>query len=112
MDSEQELNRTASSSDIDDRTLHEIYLQPFLKSIMAGVGSIMCSYSTSSLPIFVVLSPLCFSYFPVDAINGTFACENDKLMNDLIKRECGFQGCEYLSMFKNYPLTSHVVQLL
>jgi beta-glucosidase-like glycosyl hydrolase len=36
------------SSDIDDRTLHEIYAQPFLKSIMAGVGSIMCSYSTLS----------------------------------------------------------------
>ena len=41
-----------SSSDIDDRTLHEIYAQPFLKSIMAGVGSIMCSYSTLSFPSF------------------------------------------------------------
>ena len=46
--SEQEHNRTQSSSDIDDRTIHEIYSQPFLKSIMAGVGSIMCSYSALS----------------------------------------------------------------
>ena len=33
------------SSNVDDRTEHEIYTQPFLKSIMAGVASIMCSYS-------------------------------------------------------------------
>ena len=46
--SEQETDRTTYSSDIDDRTLHEIYAHPFLKSVMAGVGSIMCSYSTSS----------------------------------------------------------------
>ncbi|KAF8200297.1 glycoside hydrolase family 3 protein [Pholiota molesta] len=42
---EQEHDRTTSSSDIDDRTMHEIYAHPFLKSVMAGVGSMMCSYS-------------------------------------------------------------------
>jgi len=44
-DSEQEHFRTLSSSNVDDRTQHEIYMQPFLRSIMAGVTSIMCSYS-------------------------------------------------------------------
>jgi hypothetical protein len=44
--SEQEYKRTMESSDIDDRTMHEIYAHPFLKSVMAGVGSMMCSYST------------------------------------------------------------------
>ena len=43
--SEQEHSRTTSTSEIDDRTMHEIYAHPFLRSIMAGVGSIMCSYS-------------------------------------------------------------------
>lgn len=38
---------------------------------MAGVGSMMCSYN---------------------ALNGTYACGNDKVMNDIIKREYGFQG--------------------
>ena len=101
MDSEQELNRTASSSDIDDRTLHEIYLQPFLKSIMAGVGSIMCSYSTSSFSLPEVFSLSFYdsfsllTCFSIDLLNGTYACENDKVMNDIIKREFGFQGCEY-----------------
>ncbi|KAF9476635.1 glycoside hydrolase family 3 protein [Pholiota conissans] len=68
---EQEHDRTTSSSDIDDRTMHEIYAHPFLKSIMAGVGSLMCSYNL---------------------LNGTYACENDKVLNDIIKREYGFQG--------------------
>ena len=43
--SDQELNRTASSSNVDDRTQHEIYAHPFLRSVMAGVASVMCSYS-------------------------------------------------------------------
>jgi beta-glucosidase-like glycosyl hydrolase len=31
---------------------------------------------------------------PLDLINNTYACENDKLMNDVLKREFGFQGRE------------------
>ncbi|KAK2459326.1 hypothetical protein APHAL10511_008657, partial [Amanita phalloides] len=42
-----------------------------MKSIMAGLTSIMCSYNQ---------------------INNTYACENDKVMNDIVKREFGFQG--------------------
>ncbi|CAA7264064.1 unnamed protein product [Cyclocybe aegerita] len=68
---EQENKRLMSSSNIDDRTLHEIYTHPFLKSVMAGVGSVMCSYN---------------------GLNGTFACENDKVLNDILKREYGFQS--------------------
>ncbi|KAJ7906290.1 glycoside hydrolase family 3 protein [Mycena leptocephala] len=71
INNEQEHFRTQESSDVDDRTQHEIYAHPFLRSIMAGVTSIMCSYNL---------------------INGTYACENDKIMNDIIKREFGFQG--------------------
>ncbi|KAK7018629.1 glycoside hydrolase family 3 protein [Favolaschia claudopus] len=71
INNEQEHFRTQESSDVDDRTQHEIYAHPFLRSIMAGVASIMCSYNL---------------------INGTYACENDKIMNDIVKREYGFQG--------------------
>ncbi|KAJ7280312.1 glycoside hydrolase family 3 protein [Mycena rebaudengoi] len=71
INNEQEHFRTQESSHVDDRTQHEIYAHPFLRSIMAGVTSIMCSYNL---------------------INGTYACENDKIMNDIIKREFGFQG--------------------
>lgn len=45
--SEQEHDRMTSSSNVDDRTQHEIYAQPFLRSVMAGVASVMCSYSKS-----------------------------------------------------------------
>ncbi|KAG1047253.1 hypothetical protein G6F43_010288 [Rhizopus delemar] len=68
---EQELNRHTSSSDVDERTLHEIYLWPFARSVEAGVGSIMCSYNKA---------------------NGTYACENDYLLNTVLKGELGFKG--------------------
>lgn len=59
------------SSDIDDRTLHEVYLWPFADVINEGVGSVMCSYNR---------------------INNTYACENSYLMNHILKEELGFEG--------------------
>jgi beta-glucosidase len=38
----------AISSNVDDRTLHEIYAWPFAESVKAGVGSVMCSYNQVS----------------------------------------------------------------
>lgn len=61
----------AISSNIDDRTLHEMYLWPFAESIRAGVGSIMCSYNM---------------------VNNSYACGNSKLLNGILKDELGFQG--------------------
>lgn len=61
----------AISSNMDDRTLHEIYAWPFAESIRAGVGSVMCSYNQ---------------------INNSYACQNSKLMNGILKDELGFQG--------------------
>ncbi|KAJ3711748.1 glycoside hydrolase family 3 protein [Lentinula raphanica] len=71
INNEQEHYRMLESSNVDDRTQHELYAHPFLKSVMAGVASVMCSYNL---------------------INGTYACENDKMLNDILKREFGFQG--------------------
>ncbi|KAJ9634467.1 hypothetical protein H2204_006292 [Knufia peltigerae] len=59
------------SSNIDDRTLHELYLWPFANGVKAGVASIMCSYNR---------------------INGSYACQNSKTQNGLLKGELGFQG--------------------
>ncbi|RFU81097.1 glycoside hydrolase family 3 [Trichoderma arundinaceum] len=61
----------AISANIDDRTLHEYYLWPFMDSVHAGVGSVMCSYNR---------------------INNTYGCKNDKLMNGILKTELGFEG--------------------
>ncbi len=68
---EQELNRETMSSTVDDRTMHELYLWPFAEAVRAGVASVMCSYNK---------------------INGSWACENKRIMTDLLKDELGFQG--------------------
>ncbi|KAK3353923.1 glycoside hydrolase superfamily [Lasiosphaeria hispida] len=68
---EQELNRETMSSTIDDRTIHELYLWPFAEAVHANVASVMCSYNK---------------------VNGTWACENDKILNGLLKNELGFPG--------------------
>ena len=39
----------ALSSNIDDRTLHELYAWPFAEAIHAGVGAIMTSYNEACL---------------------------------------------------------------
>lgn len=61
----------AITSNIDDRTMHEIYLWPFAEAVRAGVGSIMCSYQQ---------------------VNNSYSCQNSKILNGLLKDELGFPG--------------------
>lgn len=74
---EQETNRNPEgynasySSNLDDKTMHELYLWPFVDAVKAGSGSIMCSYNR---------------------INGSYGCQNSATMNGLLKTELGFQG--------------------
>jgi beta-glucosidase len=67
---EQEHNRETISSNADDRTVHELYLWPFYDAVKANVASVMCSYNR---------------------VHGTWACENDELLNGILKGELGFQ---------------------
>lgn len=87
--SEQEHERTMESSNVGDRTQHEIYAHPFLRSVMAGVASVMCSYSASYLYFSRVALTV-----PLDQINETYACQNDRMMNQILKGEFGFRGCK------------------
>lgn len=78
---EQETNRMKSrfgnlqnasiSSNIDDKTVHELYLWPFQDAVKAGAISAMCSYQR---------------------YNNSYGCQNSHLMNRLLKQELGFQG--------------------
>ncbi|GAB7360059.1 hypothetical protein MBLNU230_g7581t1 [Neophaeotheca triangularis] len=61
----------AISSNIDDRTEHEIYAWPFAEAIKAGVVSVMCSYNQ---------------------VNNSYACGNSRMLNGILKDEMGFQG--------------------
>ena len=49
----QEKNRTTDNAEVDDRTLHEIYLQPFEAAVKARVGSVMCSCEFQLLSLFL-----------------------------------------------------------
>ncbi|KAJ0417604.1 glycoside hydrolase superfamily [Aspergillus carlsbadensis] len=68
---EQEHNRETISSNADDRTVHELYLWPFYDAVKANVASVMCSYNK---------------------VDGAWACENEELLNGLLKGELGFKG--------------------
>ena len=49
----------------------------------------MCSYSKlSSRDVFYIHTLI----LNIDLINGTYGCENDRLMNGILKNEYGFQG--------------------
>ncbi|KUI52918.1 putative beta-glucosidase M [Cytospora mali] len=64
-------NNVSISSNIDDRTMHELYMWPFYDAIKAGAGSVMASYNR---------------------VNNSYACQNSKSLNGLLKTDLGFQG--------------------
>ncbi|ERT00630.1 hypothetical protein HMPREF1624_01857 [Sporothrix schenckii ATCC 58251] len=59
------------SSNVDDRALHELYVFPFMNALRAGAASIMCSYQRA---------------------NHSYASQNSKLLNGILKTELGFEG--------------------
>lgn len=64
-----------------------------MRSVQAGVASIMCSYSTSIAFILSHRTMLSSFHAPLsDLVNDTFACENNKTLNGMLKSEFGFQG--------------------
>lgn len=67
-----EFDRMRASSDVDERTLREIYLRAFEYVVEhAGPWSVMCSYNR---------------------INGVYASENHWLLTDVLRGEWGFDG--------------------
>lgn len=75
----------AVSSNIDDKTLHEFYLWPFVDGVRAGAASIMCSYNR---------------------INNTYGCENSKLINGILKTELEYDGFVLLDWNAQHSLQS------
>lgn len=61
----------AESSNIDDRSLHELYAWPFAEAIRVGVGAVMTAYNE---------------------VNGSACSQNSYLINGILKDELGFQG--------------------
>lgn len=68
----QERGRFSVSSEMDERTMREIYLLPFEKIVKkSNPWSIMCAYNR---------------------INGVYASESKLLLNDILRDEWGFDG--------------------
>lgn len=68
-----EYNRFEQSSEVDERTLREIYLKPFELAAKAKPVSVMCAYNR---------------------INGVYASENKKGFR-ILREEFGFDGAIY-----------------
>ena len=68
----QEHRRMSSSSEVDERTLREIYLAAFEGAVVKEKPwTVMCSYNK---------------------INGVYAAENKKYLTDVLRNEWGFDG--------------------
>lgn len=68
----QETNRFTTDVDVDDRTLYEIYLPAFKAAVQeGGAWAIMGSYNM---------------------YKGQWNCHNQYLLNDILKKEWGFDG--------------------
>ncbi|HMD87851.1 MAG TPA: glycoside hydrolase family 3 C-terminal domain-containing protein [Anaerolineaceae bacterium] len=68
----QEFQRFSISSEVDERSLREIYLAAFEKAVKtARPWTVMCSYNK---------------------LNGSYASENYRLLTEILKNEWGFEG--------------------
>ena len=69
---DQETRRMSGSSQVDQRTLHEIYLPAFENVVKQGkTRSVMCAYN---------------------AVNDSFCAENRTLLTDILRDRWGFEG--------------------
>jgi beta-glucosidase len=65
-------NRMTVNAEVDERSLREMYLPHYEAAIKkAGAGSVMCSYNR---------------------LNGPWACENEYLLEDVLREDWGFDG--------------------
>ena len=68
----QETRRMSGSSELDERTLREIYLPAFETAVKkGGVQAVMCAYN---------------------AVNGVYCAENRQLLTDILRGDWGFNG--------------------
>src|SRR6266508_4410264 len=79
---DQEYERTSISSEVDERTLREIYLEPFRIAIRnSNPWAVMSSYNR---------------------VNGIYACENNHTLLDILKGEWKFDGIVMSDWFGTY----------
>ena len=79
---DQEYERFSISAEVDERTLREIYLEPFRIAIRnSNPWSVMSSYNR---------------------VNGTYACENNHTLLEILKGEWKYEGIVMSDWFGTY----------
>ncbi len=69
---DHENDRNSDSSEVDERTLREIYLRPFEAAIREGMsGAAMCGYNK---------------------VNGIYCSENEWLLRKVLRQDWGYEG--------------------
>lgn len=85
---ESEIERTTISSEIDERSLREIYLIPFEWAVKkAHTWGVMSSYNR---------------------LNGTFTSEHNWLLTDVLRREWGYDGVVMSDWFGSHSTAETV----
>jgi beta-glucosidase len=85
---ESEVERQTMSSDVDERTLREIYLPPFEAAVKrAGVMAVMSSYNR---------------------LNGTYTSEHPWLLTKVLREEWGFDGIVMSDWFGSHSTAETV----
>lgn len=81
---DQEFERTTMSSDVDERALREIYLEPFRIAIRnSNPWAVMSAYNR---------------------VNGAYACQNDHTLKDVLKGEWKYDGVVISDWFGTYDV--------
>jgi beta-glucosidase len=79
---DQEYERFSMSSEVDERTLREIYLEPFRIAIRnSNPWAVMSAYNR---------------------VNGTYACENNHTLLEILKGEWKYEGIVMSDWFGTY----------
>ena len=79
---DQEYERMSMSSEVDERTLREIYLEPFRIAIRnSNPWAVMSAYNR---------------------VNGRYACEYDHTLLEILKGEWGYEGIVMSDWFGTY----------
>jgi beta-glucosidase len=79
---DQEYERHSMSSEVDERTLREIYLEPFRIAIRnSNPWAVMSAYNR---------------------VNGVYACENDHTLLEILKDEWNYDGIVMSDWFGTY----------
>jgi len=84
----QEIERMRGNSEVDERSLREIYLSQFETIVKeAKPWTVMCAYNR---------------------INGTYASENSYLLQEILRGEWGFQGAVISDWGANHTIVESV----